>query len=167
MVINETLDMESVVVTGISYDKNEAKITVLHVSDQPGIAYGIFSPLAEAEIVVDMIIQSASSDGYTDMSFTIPRGDYDKAIQILNKLVKEKKATYVVGDDKVSKVSLVGVGMRTHSGVASRMFKYLSEAGINIQMISTSEIKISVVVSEKDMKKAVAVLHKGFGLNDE
>ena len=167
MVINETLDMESVVVTGISYDKNEAKITVLHVSDQPGIAYGIFSPLAEAEIVVDMIIQSASSDGYTDMSFTIPRGDYDKAIQILNKLVKEKKATYVVGDDKVSKVSLVGVGMRTHSGVASRMFKYLSEAGINIQMISTSEIKISVVVSEKDMKKAVAVLHKGFGLGDE
>ncbi len=167
MVINETLDMESVVVTGISYDKNEAKITVLHVSDQPGIAYGIFSPLAEAEIVVDMIIQSASSDGYTDMSFTIPRGDYDKAIQILNKLVKEKKATYVVGDDKVSKVSLVGVGMRTHSGVASRMFKYLSEAGINIQMISTSEIKISVVVNEKDMKKAVAVLHKGFGLNDE
>ncbi len=166
MVVNETLDMESVVVTGISYDKNEAKITVLHVSDKPGIAHSVFAPLAEAEIVVDMIIQSASSDGYTDMSFTVPRGDYEKAMAILQELVKQKKATYVVGDDKVSKVSLVGVGMRTHSGVAAKMFKYLSDAGINIQLISTSEIKISVVINEKDMKKAVAVLHKGFGLED-
>lgn len=167
MVVNETLDMESVVVTGISYDKNEAKITVLHVSDKPGIAHSIFAPLAEAEIVVDMIIQSASSDGFTDMSFTVPRGDYEKAIAILQELVKQKKATYVVGDDKVSKVSVVGVGMRTHSGVAARMFKYLADAGINIQMISTSEIKISVVLSEHNMKKAVAALHKEFGLENE
>jgi aspartate kinase len=167
MVVNETLDMESVVVTGISYDKNEAKITVLHVSDRPGIAQSIFTPLAENEIVVDMIIQSASSDGYTDMSFTVPRGDYEKAMAILQDLVKQKKATYVVGDDKVSKVSIVGVGMRTHSGVAAKMFRFLADAGINIQMISTSEIKISVVLNEADMKKAVNVLHKGFGLEKE
>ena len=164
MVLNETESMESVVVTGISHDKNQAKITVLHVSDTPGIAHSIFAPLAGAEINVDMIIQSASSDGYTDMSFTVPRTDYKSAMSILQDLVKQKKATYVVGDDKVAKVSIVGVGMRTHSGVAATMFKILAESGINIQMISTSEIKVSVVVNEKDMKKAVEVLHKGFGL---
>jgi aspartate kinase len=165
MVVNETLDMESVVVTGISHDKNQAKITVIHVSDKPGIAHSIFAPLASAEINVDMIIQSASSEGYTDMSFTVPRTDYKQAMEILNELVRQKKATRVVGDDKVAKVSLVGVGMRTHSGVAAKMFKALADAGINIQMISTSEIKISVVVHENDMKKAVEALHKEFGLD--
>ncbi|MFZ1080732.1 MAG: aspartate kinase [Candidatus Kryptoniota bacterium] len=164
MVVNETLDMEGVVVTGISHDKNQAKITVIHVSDTPGIAHSIFAPLAEAEINVDMIIQSASSEGYTDMSFTVPRTDYKHAMEILAKLVKQKKATYVAGDEKVAKVSVVGVGMRTHSGVAATMFKVLAIAGVNIQMISTSEIKISVVVNEKDMKKAVEALHKEFGL---
>lgn len=167
MVVSETLDMESVVVTAISHDKNEAKITVLHVSDRPGIAHSVFAPLADAEIVVDMIIQSASSEGYTDMSFTVPRNDYRRAMEILQDLVRQKKATYVVGDDKVAKVSVVGVGMRTHSGVAATMFKVLAESGINIQMISTSEIKISVVVNEKDMKKAVEVLHKEFMLAHE
>ena len=167
MVTNETLDMESVVVTGISHDKNEAKITVLHVHDKPGIAHSIFAPLAEAEIVVDMIIQSASTEGHTDMSFTVPRGDYKQAIHILQDLVKQKKAAWVVGDEKIAKVSVVGVGMRTHSGVAAKMFKALASAGVNIQMISTSEIKISVVVNEKDMKKAVEVLHKEFELGNE
>ncbi|MCL4510376.1 MAG: aspartate kinase [Bacteroidetes bacterium] len=167
MVTNETLDMESVVVTGISHDKNEAKITVLHVHDKPGIAHSIFAPLAEAEIVVDMIIQSASTEGHTDMSFTVPRGDYKRAIHILQDLVKQKKAAWVVGDEKIAKVSVVGVGMRTHSGVAAKMFKALASAGVNIQMISTSEIKISVVVNEKDMKKAVDVLHKEFELGNE
>jgi len=164
MVVNETLDMESVVVTGISHDKNQAKITVIHVSDTPGIAHSIFAPLADAEINVDMIIQSASSEGYTDMSFTVPRTDYKQAMQILNGLVEQKKAMRVAGDDKIAKVSLVGVGMRTHSGVAAKMFKTLASAGVNIQMISTSEIKISIVVHENDMKKAVEVLHKEFGL---
>ncbi len=167
MVINETLDMESVVVTGISHDKNQAKITVIHVSDTPGIAHSIFAPLAAAEINVDMIIQSASSEGYTDMSFTVPHTDYKHAMEILEELVKQKKATYVVGDAKVAKISLVGVGMRTHSGVAAKMFKVLADAKVNIQMISTSEIKISVVVNENDMKKAVETLHKGFGLENE
>jgi aspartate kinase len=166
MVVNETEGMESVVVTGISHDKNQAKITVLHVSDTPGIAYGVFEPLAAAEINVDMIIQSASSEGYTDMSFTVPRTDYKSAMEILQGLIKQRKATYVVGDDKVAKVSVVGVGMRTHSGVAATMFKILAESGINIQLISTSEIKVSVVVNEKDMKKAVEVLHKGFDLSE-
>jgi aspartate kinase len=166
MIVNETEGMESMVVTGISHDKNQAKITVLHVSDTPGIAYSIFAPLAAAEINVDMIIQSASSEGYTDMSFTVPRTDYKSAMEILQGLVKQKKATYIVGDDKVAKVSVVGVGMRTHSGVAATMFKILAESGINIQMISTSEIKVSVVVNEKDMKRAVEVLHKGFGLSE-
>ncbi len=166
MVVNETNDMESVVVTGISQDKNEAKITVLHVSDKPGIAHSIFAPLAEAEIIVDMIIQSASSQGYTDMSFTVPKGDYRRATEILQELVRQKKATYVTGDEKIAKVSVVGVGMRTHSGVAARMFKALADANVNIQMISTSEIKVSVVVSEGDMKKAVEVLHKEFELGD-
>lgn len=167
MVVSETNDMESVVVTGISQDKNEAKITVLHVSDRPGIAHSIFAPLAEAEIIVDMIIQSASSQGFTDMSFTVPRGDYKRAMQILQELVNQKKATYVTGDEKIAKVSVVGVGMRTHSGVAAKMFKALADAKINIQMISTSEIKVSVVVNESDMKKAVEVLHKEFELGVE
>ena len=167
MVVSETNDMESVVVTGISQDKNEAKITVLHVSDRPGIAHSIFAPLAEAEIIVDMIIQSASSQGFTDMSFTVPRGDYKRAMQILQELVNQKKAIYVTGDEKIAKVSVVGVGMRTHSGVAAKMFKALADAKINIQMISTSEIKVSVVVNESDMKKAVEVLHKEFELGIE
>ena len=166
MVVNETEGMESVVVTGISHDKDQAKITVLHVSDTPGIAHSIFAPLAAAEINVDMIIQSASSEGYTDMSFTVPRTDYKSAMEILQDLIRQKKAIYVVGDDKVAKVSVVGVGMRTHSGVAATMFKIMALSGINIQMISTSEIKVSVVVNEKDMKKAVEVLHKGFGLEN-
>ena len=164
MVVNETLDMESVVVTGISHDKNQAKITVIHVSDTPGIAHSVFAPLAAAEINVDMIIQSASSEGYTDMSFTVPRTDYKQAMQILNGLVEQKKAMRVTGDDKIAKVSLVGVGMRTHAGVAAKMFKTLADARVNIQMISTSEIKISVVINENDMKKTVEVLHKGFTL---
>ncbi len=164
MVIDETLDMESVVVTGIAYDKNEAKVTVVHVPDRPGIAQLIFEPLAKADIIVDMIIQSASNEGYTDMSFTVPKPDFKKTMMILQKLTNQLKPSWVVGDDRIAKVSVVGVGMRTHSGVAARVFKALANAGINIQMISTSEIKISIVVGERDMKKAVEVLHKEFKL---
>ncbi|MGC8594779.1 MAG: aspartate kinase [Candidatus Kryptoniota bacterium] len=164
MVIDETLDMESVVVTGIAYDKNEAKVTVVHVPDSPGVAQLIFEPLARAEIIVDMIIQSASNDGYTDMSFTVPKGDFKKTMTILQKVINQLKPSWIVGDDRIAKVSVVGVGMRTHSGVAARVFKALADAGINIQMISTSEIKISIVVGERDMKKAVEVLHREFNL---
>ncbi|MGB9591119.1 MAG: aspartate kinase, partial [Candidatus Kryptoniota bacterium] len=164
MVIDETLDMESVVVTGIAYDKNEAKVTVVHVPDRPGVAQLIFEPLARAEIIVDMIIQSASNDGYTDMSFTVPKGDFKKTMTILQKVINQLKPSWIVGDDRIAKVSVVGVGMRTHSGVAARVFKALADAGINIQMISTSEIKISIVVGERDMKKAVEVLHREFNL---
>lgn len=164
MVTDETLDMESVVVTGIAYDRNEAKVTVVHVPDKPGVAQLIFEPLAKAEIIVDMIIQSASNDGYTDLSFTVPKGDFKKTMMILQKLTNQLKPSWVVGDDRIAKVSVVGVGMRTHSGVAARVFKALANAGINIQMISTSEIKISIVVGERDMKRAVEVLHKEFNL---
>ncbi len=157
--------MEQAVISGIAFNRDEAKITVMGVPDRPGIAYAILGPIADANIDVDMIIQNASVDGITDFSFTVHRNDYARALEIAKKVQEHIEARGVVGDDKVCKVSMVGVGMRSHVGIASQMFRTLSEEGINIEMISTSEIKISVVVHEKYIELAVRVLHKAFGLD--
>ncbi len=161
----EDTHMEQATITGIAFSRDEAKITVMGVPDKPGIAYQILGPVADANVEVDMIIQNQSVDGKTDFTFTVPRGDYDKALKLVGGEVKDKLgAGNVIGDAKVSKVSVVGVGMRSHVGIASQMFRTLSEEGINIQMISTSEIKISVLIDEKYMELAVRALHKAFGL---
>jgi aspartate kinase len=158
--------MEQAVISGIAFNRDEAKITVMGVPDRPGIAYAILGPIGEANIDVDMIIQNASVDGMTDFSFTVHRNEYQKALDVLNRQVKGHiKATDIRGDARICKVSMVGVGMRTHAGIASQMFRTLSEEGINIQMISTSEIKISVVIDEKYMELAVRALHKVFELD--
>ena len=162
----EESDMEAAVISGIAFARDEAKITVLGVPDKPGIAYQILGPIADANIDVDMIIQNQSVDGKTDFTFTVPRGEYQRALTILTDSVKGHiGAASVSGDPKVSKVSVVGVGMRSHVGIASKMFRTLSEEGINIQMISTSEIKISVLIDEKYMELAVRALHKVFELD--
>ncbi|CAG2128938.1 aspartate kinase [Cupriavidus numazuensis] len=161
----EDSNMEAAVISGIAFARDEAKITVLGVPDKPGIAYQILGPVADANIDVDMIIQNQSVDGKTDFTFTVPRGDYQRTLTLLTDSVKPHVgAANVSGDPKVSKVSVVGVGMRSHVGVASKMFRTLSEEGINIQMISTSEIKISVLIDEKYMELAVRALHKAFEL---
>ena len=158
--------MEQAIVSGIAFNRDEAKISVLGVPDTPGIAYQILGPIAEANIDVDVIIQNVSKDGKTDFSFTVHRNDYARAIDLLNdKVVGSLGSKEVVGDAKICKVSIVGIGMRSHVGVASRMFRVLSEEGINIQMISTSEIKTSVVIDEKYMELAVRALHKAFDLD--
>lgn len=160
--------MEAVVISGIAFARDEAKITVLGVPDKPGIAYQILGPIADANIDVDMIIQNQSVDGKTDFTFTVPRVDYQKASEILKTQVQAHMgAKEISGDPKVSKVSVVGVGMRSHVGIASKMFRTLSEEGINIQMISTSEIKISVLIDEKYMELAVRALHKAFELEQK
>jgi aspartate kinase len=162
----EDTHMEQAAITGIAFNRDEAKITVLGVPDRPGIAYQILGPVADANIEVDMIIQNQSVDGKTDFTFTVPRNEYAKAIDVLNDSVKSHiGAASIQGDTKVSKVSVVGVGMRSHVGIASQMFRTLSEEGINIQMISTSEIKISVLIDEKYMELAVRALHKTFDLD--
>jgi aspartate kinase len=167
MVVKEDESMEKVVVSGIAYNKQEAKITVTRLADRPGVAATLFGRVAEANIVVDMIVQNISQDGYTDISFTVPKADYAKSMDIVKGVVKEIGADKVIGDDKIAKVSIVGVGMRTHSGVAARMFEALSREKINIQMISTSEIKVSCVVEAKYSELAVRVLHETFGLGAE
>jgi len=164
LVVREDVEMEKVVVSGIAYNKNEAKITVLRVADRPGIAAKLFGRVAEANIVVDMIVQNISQEGTTDISFTVPKPDYPKAMQIVSGVAKEIGAPQVVGDDKIAKVSIVGVGMRTHSGVAARMFEALAGEKINIMMISTSEIKVSCVIDAKYAELAVRVLHDVFDL---
>ncbi len=156
--------MEQALISGIAFARDEAKLTVTGVPDRPGIAYAILGPVGDANIDVDMIIQNASVDGTTDFSFTVPRGDYQKAMAILETVRTHMGARAILGDNRICKVSMVGVGMRSHVGIASRMFRTLAEEGINIQMISTSEIKISVVVDEKYLELAVRVLHKEFGL---
>ena len=161
----EDTNMEQATITGIAFNRDEAKITVVSVPDRPGVAYQILGPISDANIEVDMIIQNQSFDGKTDFTFTVPRGEYAKAMSVLDASVKEHIGSgNIAGDAKVSKVSVVGVGMRSHVGIATQMFRTLSEEGINIQMISTSEIKISVLIDEKYMELAVRALHKAFGL---
>jgi len=164
----ENEKMEQAIISGIAFNRDEAKITVRGVPDRPGIAYQILGPVSEANIDVDMIIQNIGVDGSTDFSFTVHRNEFSKAMDILkNQVQPHVGATNVVGDDKIAKVSVVGVGMRSHVGIASKMFRTLAEEGINIQMISTSEIKISVVIDEKYLELAVRVLHKAFDLDQE
>jgi aspartate kinase len=160
----EDTHMEQAVISGIAFNRDEAKITVLGVPDRPGVAYHILGPVAAANIEVDMIIQNQSVDGKTDFTFTVSRNDYAKAMDVLNACKDELGASSFTGDAKVSKISVVGVGMRSHVGVASQMFRTLAEEGINIMMISTSEIKISVLIDEKYMELAVRALHKAFEL---
>ncbi len=162
----EDENMEQAIISGIAFNRDEAKITVLGVPDRPGIAFAILGPIAEANIDVDIILQNASSEGLTDFSFTVHRNEFKRAMQILETKVKPAiEAKGVVGDERIAKVSLVGIGMRTHAGIASKMFGALANEGINIQMISTSEIKTSVVVDEKYMELAVRVLHRVFELD--
>ena len=165
LVCAEDASMEDLVVSGIAYDKNEAKLAVRAVPDIPGVAARIFGPLADANIVVDLIVQNVSKDGKTDLTFTVGRTDLAKAHDIVKKVAKAVKAHGVETDDSVAKVSIVGVGMRNHSGVAAKMFEVLSKEGINVQMISTSEIKVSCVVDEKYTELAVRALHTAFGLD--
>ena len=158
-------NMEQAVVSGIAFARDEAKIIVVGVPDRPGIAYQILSAVGDANIEVDMILQNQSVAGFTDFTFTVGRGDYARALDILKTTVQAHiGAKEILGDPKVCKVSIVGMGMRSHAGVASKMFRTLSEEGINIQMISTSEIKVSVVIDEKYMELAVRSLHKAFDL---
>ena len=158
--------MEQAVVSGIAFNRDEAKISVLGVPDTPGIAYKIVGAVADANIEIDMIIQNVSKEGKTDFSFTVHRNDFAKAVDLLNnKVIGALGAKEVVGDAKICKVSIVGIGMRSHVGIASKMFSCLADEGINIQMISTSEIKTSVVIDEKYMELAVRALHKVFGLD--
>lgn len=164
LVTKEDEDMETVLVSGITYNKDESKISVLRVPDKPGIASALFSPLSAAGITVDMIIQNVSTDGSTDLTFTVPRGDFKKALKTVEETAREIGAAGVNSDEHIAKISIVGVGMRSHSGVASKMFQVLAAEGINIQMISTSEIKISCVIDAKYTELAVRVLHEAFEL---
>jgi aspartate kinase len=162
----ESDNMEQPIISGIAFNRDEAKITVLGVPDRPGIAYQILGPVADANIDVDMIIQNVGADGTTDFTFTVHKNELSKTLAILkDKVQGHIGAREIVGDDKIAKVAVVGVGMRSHVGIASQMFRTLAEEGINIQMISTSEIKISVVVDEKYLELAVRVLHKAFELD--
>jgi len=158
--------MEKAVISGVAFNRDEAKITVHDVPDRPGIAYAILGPIADAHIDVDVIVQNVGHDGMTDMTFTVHRTDYAKAVKILKEQVKPHiKCRDVTGDERIAKVSIVGMGMRSHAGIAAQMFRTLAEEGINIQMISTSEIKITVVIEEKYTELAVRVLHKAFELD--
>ena len=167
MVINETQDMESVVVSGITCDMNEARITLKHVPDQPGISARIFTPLAEAEICVDMIIQNTRATGDTDLTFTVTKDDFAKAKEITEKVANEIGGTEVVTAEDIAKVSVIGLGMKSHSGVAATMFQALANENINIRLISTSEIRISCVILAKYAELAVRTLHTAFGLDKE
>ncbi len=164
-VVEEDKIMESMLVSGVTYNKNEARITIKHVPDQPGIAAKIFLPISDAGILVDMIIQNTSDSHLTDMTFTVIRTDYDRAMEILQIVCSEIGAESVTGDKDIAKISIVGVGMRNHSGIASTMFQILANEGINMEMVSTSEIKVSCVVAEKYTELAVRALHDAFALD--
>lgn len=166
LVAKEDAEMERVTVAGVTGDRNQAKITIVGVPDRPGIAARIFGPVAEANILVDMIIQNVGQGSLTDISFTIPRADLRKAVDLVQRVVKEIEAKSMTVTESIAKVSLVGVGMRTHSGVAAKMFEVLSRERVNIQMISTSEIKISCVIEEKYLELAIRSLHGAFGLDE-
>ncbi|MCH6564651.1 MAG: aspartate kinase [Proteobacteria bacterium] len=159
--------MEQALVSGIAFNRDEAQLTINGVSDTPGVAYGILGPISDANIEVDMILQNVSADGTTDFTFTVNRSDYENAMTSLKKTAKQLKAREVSGNNKIVKISIVGVGMRSHAGIATRMFEVLAKEGINILMISTSEIKISVVVDEKYLELGVRALHEGFDLKSE
>jgi aspartate kinase len=161
----EDENMEQAIISGIAFNRDEAKITVLGVPDRPGIAYQILGPVSDANVDVDMIVQNVGHDGLTDFSFTVHRNDYQKTLKTLEPVVKHIQARGIISGDKIAKVSVVGVGMRSHAGIASTAFRTLAEEGINIEMISTSEIKISVLIDEKYTELAVRVLHKAFNLD--
>ena len=167
LVTREDRHMEAVLVTGVTHDRGQAKVSILRVPDRPGIAAQVFGGVAERGIVVDMIVQNISRDGYTDISFTLPRTDRDRAVAVLSEVARRIGAEGVAHDDRIAKVSIVGVGMRSHSGVAARMFQTLSREGINIQMISTSEIAVSCVIEDKYTELAVRALHDAFELGAE
>ncbi|HHQ41576.1 MAG TPA: aspartate kinase [Chromatiales bacterium] len=164
LITYEEPEMEQPLISGVAFNRDEAKLTVVGVPDQPGVAWRILGPIAEANIEVDMIVQNVGEDGTTDFTFTVHRNDYPQALEILRRTAEELGAREVTGDDRIVKISLVGVGMRSHAGIASRMFEALAKEGINIRMISTSEIKISVVVDEKYLELGVRALHEAFDL---
>ena len=167
LVTKEESGMEDVVVTGVTHDRNQAKISILRVPDRPGIAAQVFGAVGAQNVVVDMIVQNISRDGYTDISFTVPRSEHSRAVAALGEIAKSVGAENVVHDERVAKVSIVGVGMRSHSGVAARMFQTLAREGVNIQMISTSEIAVSCVVEDKYTELAVRALHDAFAIGRE
>ncbi|NAZ30372.1 MAG: aspartate kinase [Caldimicrobium sp.] len=167
LITEEDEEMEKVLVSGITYNRNEARISIYGVPDVPGVAAKIFGPIGDAGIIVDMIIQTARPDGKADLTFTVPRTDFKQAMEVVKKIAEELKAERVEGDDTIAKVSIIGAGMRTHSGVATKMFETLAKHGINIMMISTSEIKISCVIDEKFTELAVRALHEAFQLEGE
>jgi aspartate kinase len=167
LVCREEKEMEKVIVSGVTYNKNEARIEILHVPDRPGIAAKLFQPMADANIVVDMIIQTSSTaTGFADVAFTVPKTDFAKTLQLVKETMKTIGGEKVIADEKIAKVSIVGVGMRSHSNVAAKMFSALAKEGINIHMISTSEIKISCVIDSKYTELAVQALHEAFRLDE-
>jgi aspartate kinase len=167
LITEEDEEMEKVLVSGITYNRNEARISIYGVPDVPGVAAKVFGPIGDAGIIVDMIVQTARPDGKADLTFTVPRTDFKQALEIVKKVAEELKAERVEGDDTIAKVSIIGAGMRTHPGVATKMFETLAKHGINIMMISTSEIKISCVIDEKFTELAVRALHEAFQLEGE
>ena len=167
LITYEEDDMEQALISGIAFNRDEAKLTILGVPDKPGVAYSILGPIGDSNVEIDMIIQNIGADGTTDFTFTVHRNDFEDAKQVLTGVANDLGAREVQGDDKIVKISLVGVGMRSHAGIASKMFKALAEEGININMISTSEIKISVVVDEKYLELGVRTLHSAFGLEQK
>jgi aspartate kinase len=164
MVVAETNDMEKVLVSAVAYNKNEARITIKKVPDTPGIAARIFEPMSKPEIIVDMIVQNTSEDGITDLTFTVPKSEFQQTLKMVSDVARDIGAESVLGDENIAKVSIIGVGMRSHAGVAQKMFRTLANENINILMISTSEIKVSCVIEEKYTELAVRVLHEAFGL---
>jgi aspartate kinase len=166
MVVAETKDMEKVLVSAVAYNKNEARITIKKVPDTPGIAARIFEPMSKPEIVVDMIVQNTSEDGITDLTFTVPKSEFQQTLKMVSDVARDIGAESVLGDENIAKVSIIGVGMRSHAGVAQKMFRTLANENINILMISTSEIKVSCVIEEKYTELAVRVLHEAFGLEN-
>jgi len=167
LITHEVSDMEQPLIAGIAYNRDEAKVTIRGVPDQPGVASRIFGPISAAHLNIDMIIQNVAQDGTTDLTFTVNRNEYAQAMKLLNEIAQELNARDVVGDDTLAKIAIVGVGMRSHSGVAAKMFDTLAKEGINIELISTSEIKISVGVNDKYLELAVRALHKAFELEGD
>lgn len=167
MVVSEDSGMERLIVSAVTHDKDQARITLKKVPDQPGVAAKIFTPISESNIIVDMIIQNTREEGQTDLTFTVPKSAFPDALEIERNVAKEIEADDVLGDVNIAKVSVVGVGMKNHSGVASKMFNTLAKENINIMMISTSEIRISCIIEEKYTELAVRVLHTAFGLDKE